>query len=82
MGDTIFGILFWIAVVGFVIWYMSRSNDSKSKISKLNSSGQPSQTENWLLENIQNITYTQDFRRISTRLCDYCGVSEYCYAVS
>jgi RecB family exonuclease len=37
-----------------------------------------SQTEKWLLENIQKINNTQDFKRISSRLCDYCGVSEYC----
>ncbi len=37
-----------------------------------------SQTEKWLLENIQKISNTQNFKRISSGLCDYCGVSEYC----
>lgn len=37
--------------------------------------------EEWLLEGIQEIENAKVFRRNTSRLCDYCGVSEHCYRV-
>jgi len=38
-------------------------------------------TEQWLLEAIEEITCTKIFRRTTSKLCDYCGVSQHCYKV-
>ncbi len=37
--------------------------------------------EEWLLEGIHEIESAKVFRRNTSRLCDYCGVSEHCYRV-
>ncbi len=40
-----------------------------------------SEIEQWLLGSVKEINCTKEFRRISSRLCDYCGVSQHCYTV-
>ncbi len=61
MGDTIFWILFWIAIVGLVLWYMSRGDNTKSKQTKNSSRIQPSYRkkpyDNKELYRVHNLKY-------------------------